>query len=215
MEKSTLQQVKDYMAENKVDILTVRNLAPQTDLMYLIQKLGEEQTGVRLGDAFETGLMRLMLDKGDITKKQWVDYVHSLSKENRISDRSILIDKLEDKSPNTRQAENRLRRVLEGFLDKGTKIYYIHESCNQSERSVFRTEKELKQMQDIEAATRDGSTNNTYKIHTITPVTRENMQGILEKENLETVLEMYAKEDKDKQIVVEKARQKEDKGLER
>jgi hypothetical protein len=84
----------------------------------------------------------------------------------------------------------------------------VHESCNQSERTVFRTEKELKQMQDIEAATRDGSTNNTYKIHTITPVTRENMQGILEKENLETVLEMYAKENKDKQIVVEKSRVK-------
>jgi hypothetical protein len=34
------------------------------------------------------------------------------------------------------------------------------------------------------------------------------MQGILEKENLETVLEMYAKENKDKQIVVEKSRVK-------
>lgn len=117
-------------------------------------------------------------------------------------------DYMAENNPNARQAENRLRQVLEGFLDKGTKIYYVHESCNQSERTVFRTEKELKQMQDIEAATRDGSTNNTYKIHTITPVTRENMQGILEKENLETVLEMYAKENKDKQIVVEKSRVK-------
>lgn len=109
---------------------------------------------------------------------------------------------------------NRLRQVLEGFLDKGTKIYYVHESCNESERTVFRTEKELKQMQDMVAATADGSTNNMYKIHNITPVSRENMESILEKENLETVLIKYAEDSKDRQIVIDRPK-KEDRGLER
>lgn len=58
----------------------------------LLQELGFLSTGVRLTDAEETGLMRYMLEKGEITREDWDRWVQDLIDSNKIKDKSILAE---------------------------------------------------------------------------------------------------------------------------
>ncbi len=52
----------------------------------MLQTLGVESTGVRLGDAEDAGRRRMLLESGDIDQVEWRKYLEGLKTENRIGD---------------------------------------------------------------------------------------------------------------------------------
>lgn len=60
------------------------------DVIKLLTFLGTKETGVRLADAEEAGLMRYLLDKNEITYDKWIDYLRDLLNSNKIRDKELL-----------------------------------------------------------------------------------------------------------------------------
>jgi len=82
-QKPTVQPKSEYEQQRN-------NWNKQADETKRLQDLGIQVTGVRLADAETTGKMYEMLQKGEITQKEWDNYVDDLIRSNKISDKSIL-----------------------------------------------------------------------------------------------------------------------------
>ena len=74
----------DVPAKQAITVGDIRLDRYDPEVVGLFQRLGIQETGVRLGDAEETGLMRYMLEKGQITQADWDKHVAELRAEGKI-----------------------------------------------------------------------------------------------------------------------------------